>query len=65
MPLKTPDQLTARAAALRKKVAEKGASLDGTALRALKKNVRRVQRKRRRLVKMGEAATSRGQKKKE
>ena len=50
MPAKTPEQLRQRAAALKKKLAEKGESLDGEKRRALAKKVRRVQRKRRRLV---------------
>jgi uncharacterized protein with GYD domain len=49
MPAKNVDQLKTRAAALKKKLAEKGGSMIGSDLRTLKKKVRRVQRKRRRL----------------
>lgn len=55
MPAKTTVELRKRAAALKKKLAEKGASLDGTKRRALAKRIRRVQRKRRR----GEVASAR------
>ncbi len=50
MPRKTPDQLKEKATALRKKLAEKRSGLNATALRSLKKRIRRVQRKRRGLV---------------
>lgn len=50
MPAKTPEQLKQRTARLKKRLAEKGASLDGTKRRALAKRIRRVQRKRRRIV---------------
>ncbi|MBZ5640706.1 MAG: hypothetical protein LAO51_18360 [Acidobacteriia bacterium] len=50
MPLKNVEQLKTRTAALKKKVADKGGSMTGPDLRALKKRVRRVQRKRRRLA---------------
>jgi hypothetical protein len=49
MPTKTADQLKTRTANLKKKMADKGGSMDGTARRALQKKIRRVQRKRRRI----------------
>ena len=45
----TIDKVKARTASLRKKLSEKGATLDGTAQRKAKKTIRRLQRKRRRL----------------
>ena len=50
MPVKTPEQLKERVATLRKKLHEKAASLDGPKLRAVKKRIRRAQRRRRTLL---------------
>jgi hypothetical protein len=50
MPLKTADQLKERATALRKKLADTGGKMDGPKVRALKKRIRRTQRKRRKIV---------------
>lgn len=50
MPTATVDSLAAKAARLKKKLAEKGEGLEGPALRALKKRIRRAQRSRRKLV---------------
>lgn len=47
MPNKNAEQLRERAATLRKKLAEKGASLDAAKVRAAKKKIRRAQRRRR------------------
>lgn len=62
MPAKTPEQLRQRTAALKKKLADKGASLEGAKVRALKKTIRRVQRKRRRLVASAARAAATGKK---
>jgi hypothetical protein len=48
MPHATVDKLVEKTARLRKKLAEKGNSLDGTSVRELKKKIRRAQRARRR-----------------
>jgi hypothetical protein len=47
MPTPTPEVLQGKVEALKKKLAEKGESLEGPELRALKKKIRRVQRRRR------------------
>ena len=47
MPQKTVDTLRAKTAALKKALAEKGAKLDAAKVRAAKKKIRRVQRRRR------------------
>lgn len=50
MPTANPDQLRDKAQAIRKKLEEKGESMDGTQRRKLGKRIRRLQRKRRRIV---------------
>jgi hypothetical protein len=50
MPPKTREQLVEKTARLKKKVLEKGASMDGRRLRLVKKKIRRAQRRRRVLV---------------
>jgi len=50
MPSKTPDQLKARTARLRTKLAEKKDKLSVVQVRKAKKTIRRVQRRRRNLV---------------
>jgi hypothetical protein len=47
MPRKTAEQLKAKTAALKKKLAEKAASMDPVKVRKAKKKIRRVQRRRR------------------
>ena len=47
MPAKNVEQLRQKAAALKKKLAEKGESLSGAAARARAKKIRRLQRRRR------------------
>ena len=47
MPLKSAEQLKQKTAALKKKLAEKGAKLDPAKRRKAKKAIRRVQRRRR------------------
>jgi hypothetical protein len=47
MPLKSAEQLKQKTAALKKKLAEKAASMDPAKLRKAKKKIRRVQRRRR------------------
>ncbi len=47
MPKKSSEQLKQKTAALKKKLADKGASLDPVKVRAAKKQIRRVQRRRR------------------
>jgi hypothetical protein len=47
MPRKSAEQLKAKTAALKKKLAEKAASMDLVAVRKAKKKIRRVQRRRR------------------
>jgi hypothetical protein len=47
MPRKTAEQLRQRTAALKKKLAEKSASMDPVKVRKAKKKIRRVQRRRR------------------
>ena len=47
MPAKSAEQLKAKAAALRKKLAEKRASMGADKIRAAKKKIRRLQRRRR------------------
>ena len=49
MPAKTVDSLKQKAARLKKKLAEKGSSMDGAAVRGAKKKIRRAQRQRRSL----------------
>lgn len=65
MEKKTPEQLRARADALRKKLGEKGGSMDAAAVRALKKKVRRAQRRRRVLVATAARRAASGKEKKE
>jgi len=50
MPTAKPETLRDKVAALRTRLREKGASLDGAQRRKLAKKVRRLQRKRRRVV---------------
>jgi hypothetical protein len=50
MPVKTMDQLVKRTAALKKKLAEKGGSMEAKAVRGLKKRIRRSQRRRRKMA---------------
>jgi len=64
MPTKNAEQLKARTGALKKKLAAKGGSMEGTALRALKKKIRRVQRKRRRIESAAARAAKAGKKEK-
>ncbi len=47
MPRKTAEQLKAKTAALKKKLAEQAASMDPVKVRKAKKKIRRVQRRRR------------------
>jgi hypothetical protein len=47
MPHKSAEQLKQKTAALKKKLAEKAASMDPVKVRAAKKKIRRVQRRRR------------------
>jgi hypothetical protein len=47
MPRKSAEQLKQKTQTLKKKLADKGASLDATKVRAMKKKIRRVQRRRR------------------
>ena len=47
MPRKTAEQLRQKTAALKKKLADKGASMDAVKVRKAKKKIRRVQRRRR------------------
>lgn len=47
MPRKTAEQLRQKTAALKKKLAAKAASMDPVKVRAAKKKIRRVQRRRR------------------
>lgn len=47
MPNKNAEQLRERTAKLKKKLAEKGATLDAPKLRTAKKKIRRLQRRRR------------------
>jgi hypothetical protein len=47
MPKKSAEQLKQKTAALKKKLAEKAASMDPAKVRAAKKKIRRVQRRRR------------------
>jgi hypothetical protein len=47
MPRKTAEQLRQKTAALKKKLAEKSASMDPVKVRKAKKKIRRVQRRRR------------------
>lgn len=50
MPVKSVEQLKQKALALRKKLAEKGGKMEAPAVRKLKKNIRRTQRLRRKIV---------------
>ena len=56
MPAATPETLKAKADAIKKQIADKGDSLEGPELRALKKRLRRAQRKRRIMMQTLEAA---------
>ena len=47
MPQKSAEQLKQKTAALKKKLAEKSASMDPVKIRKAKKKIRRVQRRRR------------------
>ena len=47
MPAKSAEQIKQKAQALRKKIAEKGTTLSPDKVRAMKKKVRRLQRRRR------------------
>jgi len=47
MPHKSAEQLKQKTAALKKKLADKGASMDPAKVRKAKKTIRRVQRRRR------------------
>lgn len=47
MPVKNTEQLKQKTARLKKKLADKGKSLDAVAVRAAKKRIRRAQRHRR------------------
>jgi hypothetical protein len=47
MPAKSAEQIKQKTAALKKKLAEKSAALDPVKLRAAKKKIRRLQRRRR------------------
>ena len=58
MPLMNVDKLKQREAALKNKLAQQGESLDGPKLRALKKKIRRAQRRRRNLVSLAERHAS-------
>lgn len=49
MPVATVDSLKERTARFKKKLEEKGASMEGPKVRRLKKKIRRAQRARRRL----------------
>ena len=49
MPVATVDSLKEKTARLKKKLADKGDALEGPAVRALKKKIRRAQRERRSL----------------
>jgi hypothetical protein len=64
MALKNVEQLKTKTASLKKKLAAKGGSLEGTGLRDLKKKIRRVQRKRRRLETDAARVAKAGKKKK-
>jgi hypothetical protein len=64
MASKNVEQLKTKTAALKKKLAAKGASLEGTGLRDLKKKIRRAQRKRRRLETDAARVAKAGKKKK-
>ena len=50
MPTAKPEQLKEKAQALIQKLAEKADTMEGPKLRALKKRIRRLQRKRRRIL---------------
>jgi hypothetical protein len=58
MPKATVDQLNAKTETLKTKLAEKGESMEGPEVRALKKKIRRIQRKRRSLVASEARATA-------
>jgi hypothetical protein len=47
MPRKSAEQLKQKTQSLKKKLADKGASLEPTKVRAMKKKIRRTQRRRR------------------
>ena len=64
MPTKSVDRLKTRTANLKKKLAAKGGSMDGSDLRTLKKKIRRVQRKRRRIESAATRAAKAGKKEK-
>ena len=65
MPAKTPEQLKTRTARLKKKLADKKASLTPVQLRKAKKTIRRVQRRRRNLVNTAAKRASAGKEKAE
>ena len=50
MPTMTMEKLDARAKRLKTKLATNGASLDGTKVRAIEKQIRRAQRRRRKMA---------------
>ena len=64
MPAKNVETLKTRTAALKKKLAEKGASMDDAAKRGLKKKIRRAQRKRRSLQSVAARVAAAGKKEK-
>ncbi len=49
MPVANVESLKKRTAALKKRLAEKGAKMEGPAVRGLKKKIRRAQRRRRKI----------------
>jgi hypothetical protein len=65
MPAKTPEQLKEKAAALRKKLEQGSAKLDEAGVRALKKRIRRAQRRRRTLAALATKRSGAGKDKKE
>lgn len=65
MPPKTKEQLVEKTARLRKKLSEKGASMDGASVRKMKKKIRRAQRRRRVLVSTAARRTGKKEEKKE
>jgi len=65
MRTKTPETLRAKAEGLRKKLREKGSSMDAPAQRTLKKKIRRAQRRRRVLVAATARKAAAGKEKKE
>lgn len=65
MPPKNQEQLVQKTARLRKKLQEKGPKMDELAVRGLKKQIRRVQRRRRVLVATAARRAGAGKEKKE